>query len=104
MSDESKSTKTFEFPMMPILGLDVGKDLGELSAGQKQMENNIQRLEVRIDAVDAKLDAIGAKFEAKTDKMANALHRLDERTKNLSMVTWGGIVVLLIAIIAQKLL
>ncbi len=91
MSDESKST-TFEFPMMPIFGVDLGRELGELAAGQRQIE-------ARMDKLEAKIDAVDAKFEAKTDKMAYTLHRLDERSKHLAMVTWGGMVVLLIAII-----
>jgi hypothetical protein len=68
--------KPFEYPMMPIFGLDLGERLGELAAGQRQMEARLDRLETKIDAVDAK-------FEAKTDKMAYTLHRLDERTKSL---------------------
>ncbi len=134
MSDDLKSTeKPFEFPMMPIFGVDLGERLGELAAGQKQTKSDIQelkaeikaldakfeakiealdakleaktdKLEAKIEALDAKLDDKTDKLEAKTDKMAYAINRLDERTKHLSMVTWGGIIVLLIAIIAQKLL
>ncbi len=110
MSDEIKpKDKTFEFPMMPIFGVDLGRELGSIDSRLNRMENDIlevkrdikavdakltakidaveAKLEAKIDAVDAKLtakiDAVDAKFEAKTDKMAYALNRLDERTKNL---------------------
>lgn len=105
MSNEFKSTeKPFEFPMMPIFGIDLGERLGELAAGQRQTRSDIQELKAEIKAIDAKIEALDTKFEAKTDKMANTIHRLDERVKHLSTVTWGGIIVLLIAIVAQKLL
>ncbi len=93
MSDESETKdKTFEFPMMPIFGVDLGERLGEFAAGQRQMEARLDRLETRIDALDAK-----------TDKMAYALNRLDERTKhleskfNLSIGLSGAILAAVIA-------
>ncbi len=68
MSDEAKpKDKTFEFPMMPIFGVDLGERLGELAAGQKQTRSDIQELKAEFKVLDAKIDAVEAKLEAKID-------------------------------------
>jgi chromosome segregation ATPase len=122
----------YEMPMVPFFSLDMARELGDLAAGQRQLESGQARLEVRIDALeakmdakfdtleakmdakfdaleakmDAKIDAIDAKFEAKTDKMAYQLNRLDERTKFMQtqiMVIGGGTLVAVLAGIVLQL-
>ena len=127
MSDENKTKeKTFEFPMMPIYGLDLGRELGSIDARLNQLESDNREIKRDIKELDAKFAAMVGELDAKltamigdgdarltdkieavdgrVDKCLMAINRLDERTKNLSMATWGGMVVLLIAIIAQKFL
>ena len=105
MSDENKTKeKTFEFPMMPIFGLDLGRELGSIDSRLTRVENDVQKLDAKIDIVEARLTAKIEAVDGRVDKCLMAINRLDERTKNLSMATWGGMVVLLIAIIAQKFL
>ncbi len=90
MSDESKSKeKTFEFPMMPIFGLDLGRELGSIDARLIQLENDNREIKRDIKELDAK-----------TDKMGHALHRLDERTKTMQtqiLVIGGGTLVAVLA-------
>ncbi len=136
MSDEiSPKERTFEFPMMPIFGVDLGERLGDMGARLKQLETGQFELKADVKALDARFDRVEAclgqmenrldqtenrldRLETKVDNMGNAvralqgdmaevktdLRLLGERTKHLSTVTWGGIIVLLIAIVAQKLL
>ncbi len=103
MSDESKpKEKTFEFPMMPIFGVDLGERLGSLDARQKQMgtdlqkmdaslDSGIQKLNARIDKLESKIEAVDAKLTAKieavdgrVDKCLLAINRLDERLISLA--------------------
>jgi outer membrane murein-binding lipoprotein Lpp len=86
MSDETKE-KTFEFPMMPIFGVDLGERLGELSAGQKQLGSDIQRLDARMDRLDARMDKLDAKIDAvdgRVDQCRVAINRMDERINSLA--------------------
>ncbi len=71
MSDEVKD-KTFEFPMMPIFGVDLGRELGSLDSRLSRVENDIQKLDAKIDAVDSRVD-----------KCAGVITRMDERVKSL---------------------
>ena len=100
--------------MMPIYGLDLGKELGSIDARLAQHDKEFTKIEARLDALDAKfeakIDALDAKFEtkinaldtkiglvdARVDKCLVAINRLDERTKNLSLTT-GGILAAVVA-------
>jgi predicted nucleic acid-binding Zn-ribbon protein len=92
VSDEIKSKeKAFEFPMMPIFGVDLGERLGDLAAGQRQLSADIQKLEARMDKLEAKIDAVDAKLTAKidavdarVDKCLVAISRLDERMTSMA--------------------
>jgi prefoldin subunit 5 len=107
MGDESK--KPFDLgPILPMFGagVDLGERLGDLAAGQKQLNARMDKLETRIDALDAKFEAKFDALDAKTDKMGHALHRLDERTKSMQnqiMVIGGAILAAVIAGIAVQL-
>jgi hypothetical protein len=89
-------------PILPMFGagIDLGERLGSVDSRLNRVERDIQVLDVKIERLDAKIDAV----DGRVDKCLVAINRLDERTKHLSTVTWGGIIVLLIAIVAQKLL
>ncbi len=72
-----------------------------------ESKSKVDRLDARLTSVEACLTRIETKIEAldaKLDGMDVRLIRLEESVKNLTMVTWGGMIVLLIAIIVQKLL
>lgn len=114
MSDDKKPKydPKYDFPMMPIFGVDLGERLGSMDARLVRVESDIQEIKQDIKALDAKFEAkigdLDAKFEAKigaldvkTDKMAYALNRLDERTKVLQIIGGGTLVAVLAGLILQ---
>ena len=81
MSDDIRpKEKTFEFPMMPIFGVDLGERLGEFAAGQKQMRGDVQELKAEIHELKAEIKAV----DGRVDKCLVAINRLDERMNALA--------------------
>ena len=76
MSDETKyKERAFEFPMMPIFGVDLGERLGSMDARLSRVETDIQILDAKIQKLDAKIDTV----DGRVDKCLIAINRLDER-------------------------
>ncbi|MDR1044890.1 MAG: hypothetical protein LBP33_07205 [Candidatus Adiutrix sp.] len=91
MSDEPRNKdKTFDFPMMPIYGLDLGRELGSLDSRLGRVENDIQKLDAKIDNVDGRVN-----------KCLVAIHRLDERSRNTNFMLGGTLVAVLAGIVLQ---
>ncbi|MDR2947500.1 MAG: hypothetical protein LBV79_12255 [Candidatus Adiutrix sp.] len=117
MSDEirDKDKNKFEFPMMPIYGVDLGRELGDLAAGQRQLNARMDKLEDKIDAVEArltaKIDAVDARLtdkieavDSRVDKCLVAINRLDERTQSQGRALWGFGIAIFAAVIAGIIL
>ena len=115
MSDDPKSKeKSYDFPMVPIFGLDLGRDLGSMDSRLTRVENDIQEVKRDIKSLDTKFDAkidalearLNARFTAtddridvvdkRVDKCLVAINRIGERTRNQTAL-WAGLFIAVIA-------
>ncbi len=85
MSDEIKSPeKPFEYPMMPVFDMGIGRELGSLDSRLARVEHDIQRLDAKTDIIYGKLDAKIEAVDRRVDKCLLAINRMDERIKSLA--------------------
>ncbi len=104
MSDEIKSKeKSFEFPMMPLFGLDLGRELGALDARLARVENDIVEIKHDIKALDDRLRRDIKLVDDRVDRCLVAINRIDERMKNL-MLMGGGVLAAVVAGLALQYL
>ncbi len=69
MNDVNKSSdKPFEFPMMPIFGVDLGERLGSMDARLTRVETDVMEIKRDIKTLDDRVD-----------KCLVAVNRMDER-------------------------
>ena len=94
MSDENrpKDPRGYEIPMLPIYGLDLGRELGALDSRLARVEYDIVELKRDLKSVDGRVD-----------KCLVAINRLGERTRSLTAIG-GGILIAVIAGLALQVL
>lgn len=98
MSDDNKPKEParYEIPMMPIYGLDLGRELGSLDSRLARVESDVLELKRDQKEMEARLTGDIKTVDARVDKCLVAINRLDEHTRNLTTIG-GGILIAVLA-------
>ncbi len=100
MSDEVRAgEKTFEMPMMPVYGIEIGRELGALDSRLTRVENDIQKLAAKIDVVDGRVD----KCLIAINRMYERITALADGQKSDRTIMFGILVAVLAGLILQFL-